>query len=471
MAEPTASESSAGNESDQDFDPSADMLVNDFDDEHTLDEEEAIDEVDNEEEIDDLQKEGEMPIEELMKLYGYGAQPTQSDTVQPTASGESVLVSETSSSNSQDNAALHPSQSTELSASTNDTNPDTSAPGTVWQLATSSLLGVEEEESDGEDEDYEETGCEDWRRTIQVGSEYQAQIVDGLSKYDGVPAYENEDTLLWDPSGLEEKDIVDYLGNIQHLKEVDDSVALDAVSEQAPLIRLPDPALPTGCHIRDDQQALYLLHQCGHKADEALRRMQSQKNDVFSCMTSWSEEECQNFEEGLRVYGKDFHLIQKNKVKTRSVSELVQFYYYWKKTERHDIFASKFRIEKKKYSLHPGTTDYMDRFLDEQENLALHGSTCPPNSQSRTNNNASNSIMYPANHPTNSQRVSEQAVADSGSNMMLTNGKTEHLGVPTTSENFPQKTLSPTSVSEGLPIITESCITSSAVVAPSESCK
>lgn len=43
------------NDSDQDFDPSADMLVNDFDDEHTLDEEEANDH-DNEEEIDDLTK-------------------------------------------------------------------------------------------------------------------------------------------------------------------------------------------------------------------------------------------------------------------------------------------------------------------------------------------------------------------------------------------------------------------------------
>lgn len=35
------------------------------------------------------------------------------------------------------------------------------------------------------------------------------------------------------------------------------------------------------------------------------------------------------------------------------------------------MYASKWRIEKKKYSLHPGTTDYMDRFLDEQENFAL----------------------------------------------------------------------------------------------------
>lgn len=54
-------------------------------------------------------------------------------------------------------------------------------------------------------------------------------------------------------------------------------------------------------------------------------------------------------------------------VRTRSVGELVQFYYLWKKTERHDVFANKARLEKKKYTLHPGLTDFMDRFLEEQD--------------------------------------------------------------------------------------------------------
>ena len=71
-------------------------------------------------------------------------------------------------------------------------------------------------------------------------------------------------------------------------------------------------------------------------------------------MTLWSEEECRSFELGLRLYGKDFHMIQSQKVKTRSVGELIQFYYMWKKTERHDVFANNTRLEKKKYTLHPG---------------------------------------------------------------------------------------------------------------------
>jgi hypothetical protein len=58
----------------------------------------------------------------------------------------------------------------------------------------------------------------------------------------------------------------------------------------------------------------------------------------------------------------------------------VQFYYLWKKTERHDVFANKARLEKKKYSLDPGlTTDYMDRFLEEQESngSSQHHSASP----------------------------------------------------------------------------------------------
>lgn len=50
------------------------------------------------------------------------------------------------------------------------------------------------------------------------------------------------------------------------------------------------------------------------------------------------------------------------------MGEIVQFYYLWKKTERHDAFANKQRLEKKKYSLNPCATDLMERFLDEIDN-------------------------------------------------------------------------------------------------------
>ena len=136
-----------------------------------------------------------------------------------------------------------------------------------------------------------------------------------------------------------------------------------------------------------------MLLQCGYNYEEALRRRGMNAVPPAETMTLWSEEECRAFELGLRLYGKDFHMIQQQKVRTRSVGELVQFYYLWKKTERHgnvriipfqlmrcltklqrlelnfisDVFATATRLEKKKYTLHPGTTDYMDRFIEEQD--------------------------------------------------------------------------------------------------------
>lgn len=210
-----------------------------------------------------------------------------------------------------------------------------------------------------------------------VGSEFQAVIPEELCKYGDALPYENEDKLVWDPTRLLEHDVIVYqqkstlLSNNQQQSQ---SIANSTTSAQSATVAAAIAAattvtsLPIGAHLRDDEQKLYLLLQCGCDVDEALRRRQinAAVTDT-TAMSQWSEDECRNFENGLRIYGKDFHTIQQLKVKTRSVGELVQFYYLWKKTERHDVFANKARLDKKKYSLHPGLTDYMDRFLEEQE--------------------------------------------------------------------------------------------------------
>lgn len=251
-----------------------------------------------------------------------------------------------------------------------------------------------------------------------VGSEYQAVIPEGLCKYGDALPYENEDKLVWDPSILNEQQVEHYeqkcnvmiMGSAaarsptkaiaESIPATNSSTAIDpsnsttstvtssptsatpSVSTAAGLIA----SIPIGNHLRDDEQTLYLLLQCGHNVDEALRRRRINAVVPANEMSQWSEEECRNFESGLRIYGKDFHTIQQLKVRTRSVGELVQFYYLWKKTERHDVFANKARLEKKKYNLHPGLTDYMDRFLEEQEcNGGINNGGVGASSQQPTN--------------------------------------------------------------------------------------
>lgn len=309
------------------FEPTVDMMVNDFDDERTLDEEEALaagEQQDPKAELNSLQREGDMPLEELLALYGYN-RTMDKPIPEPVAEVKSE-------ENEKAESAL-----TQLYS-------ESTSPEATRCLRSGSRPPSEEED------DYDYSPDEDdWKKTIMVGSDYQAAIPEGLCSYDDALPYENEDKLLWQPTYLDEKVTEDYMRKISAMNS---GSGIEAI--------------PRGKQLRDDEEALFLLQQCGHNVEEALRRRRiSAQTPAHASL--WSEEECRNFENGLKAHGKDFHLIRQNKVRTRSVGELVQFYYIWKKTERHDIFANKARLEKKKYTLHPGHTDYMDRFLEEQE--------------------------------------------------------------------------------------------------------
>ncbi|XP_072402412.1 mesoderm induction early response protein 1-like isoform X4 [Diabrotica undecimpunctata] len=339
------------------FDPSIDMLVNDFDDERTLEEEEAIaagESQDADAELSTLQKESNMPLEQLLALYGYQGENQENedpDQKPEEDQEEEQEVEETSPEMSESieeqDSVPSPPEPSKLSVLYEPIADD--------QDESRLLRSVSSRVSEEEDEDYDYSPDEeDWRKTIMVGSDYQAQIPEGLSHYDDALPYENEDKLLWDP-------------NDTHLEGIDVSDFLRKVSS----IRTSKTGLPQGVNLRDDEEALYMLQQCGHNVEEALRRLKMSAPAVSpekkKKESLWSEEECRNFEAGVRAYGKNFHRIQQEKVRTRSVGELVQFYYLWKKSERHDIFANRTRLEKKKYVLHPGITDFMDRFLEDQD--------------------------------------------------------------------------------------------------------
>lgn len=229
-----------------------------------------------------------------------------------------------------------------------DQESNTTADDTTMSSAEESWMNhgvVDEDDEDSDDEDYDEEAdmdmdesmeTADWRRSIQVGEEYQAVVPEGLVKYDDVPAYENEDKIVWDPSRLTDEEVEGYLSAVR-------------AAEAANKVESSD-------YIPDNEQALLLLHQCGHKPEEAVRRRKMMSPKPQEQPTPWSEEECTHFEEGFKKHYKDFHAIHQEFLSSRSVAEIVQFYYKWKKTERHDEFVRNYRIEKKKYALHPTTT-------------------------------------------------------------------------------------------------------------------
>ncbi|XP_012998324.1 mesoderm induction early response protein 1 isoform X11 [Cavia porcellus] len=389
-AAPSVESSSPGGSAtsdDHEFDPSADMLVHDFDDERTLEEEEMMEgETNFSSEIEDLAREGDMPIHELLSLYGYDStvrlpeedeeEEEEEEEGEDDEDADNDDHSGCSGENKEENVKDSSGQEDETQSSNDDPSQSAAAqdaqemirPRRCKYFDTNSEI---EEESE-EDEDY--IPSEDWKKEIMVGSMFQAEIPVGVCRYkENEKVYENDDQLLWDPEYLPEDRVVVFLKDAS--RRTGDEKGVEAI--------------PEGSHIKDNEQALYELVKCSFDTEEALRRLRFNVKAAREELSVWTEEECRNFEQGLKAYGKDFHLIQANKVRTRSVGECVAFYYMWKKSERYDFFAQQTRFGKKKYNLHPGVTDYMDRLLDESESAASSRAPSPPPTASNSSSSQS----------------------------------------------------------------------------------
>ncbi|XP_041133612.1 mesoderm induction early response protein 1-like isoform X3 [Polyodon spathula] len=353
---------SAGSD-DHEFDPSAEMLIHDYDDERTLEEEELMERETNfRTEIEDLAREGDMPIQELLSLYGYraGGSPEEEEDgeVEEEEEDEEELEDVDNDENSGSSGDMQGTKeegvkdSSEQEDETQSSNDDQAQ--SVTSHDTSELIcpqrckyfeSNDAEEESEEDEDY--IPSEDWKKEIMVGSMYQAETPSGLCKYkENQKVYENDDQLLWNPEFVPEDKVVEFLTEAS--KRSGEEKGVEAV--------------PEGCHIKDNEQALYELVKCNFDTEEALRRLRFNVKAARDELSVWTEEECRNFEQGLKVYGKDFHLIQGNK---------------------------QTRLGKRKYNLHPGVTDYMDRLLDETESAASSRAASPPPTTS--NSSASHS--------------------------------------------------------------------------------
>ncbi|KAM6342997.1 mesoderm induction early response protein 1 isoform 5-T7 [Alca torda] len=258
---------------DHEFDPSADMLVHDFDDERTLEEEEMMEgETNFSSEIEDLNRESDMPIQELLSRYGYdGTIPLQEDDDDEDDEEEEEEGEDDDDVDNDDNSGCSgenkeetikdsSGQEDETQSSNDDPAPSVASqdpqeiirPRRCKYFDTNSEI---EEESE-EDEDY--IPSEDWKKEIMVGSMFQAEIPAGTCKYkENEKVYENDDQLLWNPDFLPEDKVIEFLTEAS--RRTGDEKGLDAI--------------PEGSHIKDNEQALYELVKCNFDTEESLRRL------------------------------------------------------------------------------------------------------------------------------------------------------------------------------------------------------
>ncbi|XP_030647120.1 mesoderm induction early response protein 1a isoform X2 [Chanos chanos] len=383
---------------DGDFDPTAEMLVHDYDDERTLEEEEMLEgETNFSAEIDDLTREGEMPLHELLSMYGYGegGSPEEEDGEIDEEEEEEDFVE--NDKTSRGILKRNKEDGVKDSSDLEDTRSSSDDPvSCIRSHSTSELIRSQtrdyfegnEVEDESDDEDY--VPSEDWKKEIMVGSMYQADTPTGLCKYkDNEKVYENDDQLLWNPALLPEDVVVEFLAEAS--KRTGEESGVDAI--------------PEGCHIKDNEQALYELVKCNFDTEEALRRLRFNVKAAREELSVWTEDECRAFEQGLKAYGKDFHLIQANK---------------------------QTRLGKRKYTLHPGVTDYMDRLLDETES--------PPSSPPPVASSSSSNQSERDDSSSHNGVISHSTVEPPSSNDLTGDGVQTNGPTPTQQPSTPPET-------------------------------
>ncbi|XP_056133076.1 mesoderm induction early response protein 2 [Lampris incognitus] len=298
----------------------------------------------------------ELPLEELLALYGYEvSEPlrhSERETCQLATSQPDMTLDK-----DQITKDLFPGEEEEESSADDLTPSVTSNTSDLLQR----LQGGDKDtlvSSSEEDSDDTSIPSNEERKDIMVGSMYQAKIPPLCPYSYQERAHESKDQLLWSPRVLPMQEVEEFLLCAQRL----------GGQEMAAQTQIPVDT------VRDNEQALYELVKCNFNAEEALRRLRFNVKVFSEELCAWSEEECRNFEQGYRAYGKNFHLIQANKVRTRSVGECVEYYYMWKKSDRHEYFTQQTsaKLGRKKYSLQSGNIEDMDQDGDAGE---LEGSS------------------------------------------------------------------------------------------------
>ena len=78
--------------------------------------------------------------------------------------------------------------------------------------------------------------------------------------------------------------------------------------------------------------AIDVLHEMQYDTSKALQYLVKNPISVKTMEKKWNDEDQKKFVKGLRQYGKNFFRIRKELIPHRETSELVEYYYLWKKT-------------------------------------------------------------------------------------------------------------------------------------------
>ncbi|GMR34742.1 hypothetical protein PMAYCL1PPCAC_04937 [Pristionchus mayeri] len=304
---------------------------NEEDDEATLDEEEAMID-DDEDELDDLEAEADIDIEELRKKYGYGAPaPTEDDPCMSSTAEEAEAEDEEESESCYQKSII----------------PVRDFVKPIMQAlesATNNYFGVAENEAEEEDVDYEPPEKKEFQIRVDPLL-YQAAVPETTEDADPSTCTEEhpQGTLLWSPN--------DELSGESLNRFVHEWVA------RRHGVQHDDGNIDS----RDDEDALFALLNSAYSTSAAAAafpyRPANQCEQTGGRLpTQFTAEERDAFENGFKDNYKNFRVIKESFVPSRTLGELINYYYHWKKTARFNEFRQ--RAQRR---------DFMTEVMDQME--------------------------------------------------------------------------------------------------------
>uniref|UniRef100_A0A914H609 Mesoderm induction early response protein 1 n=1 Tax=Globodera rostochiensis TaxID=31243 RepID=A0A914H609_GLORO len=353
------------------------------DDEATLDEEDEQNDSDEDYglELRELQEEGELSLEELQRKYYRGEGNEEENrgsdevVVLPPLPSSSPPPREDAPSSSATTAGAVPTTACRAGVSLRH-KIFCAIAGTCGQLTQKFDAYFKSEDLEDDDtEDY--VPPELWKKSIRVGEDYQVSVLPPpLQPTRQHSIDEHLAEKLWAPSAERCPDqlLIAYLLDCERIRAGEKSCRKRAsVPSTTAAAALVDPS---GI-IPDNEDALTALYQANYDAKAAKATVQCDGPSTFSEFANtpklthpgggdpwraWSDEECEQFEQGMAKCFKCFWKIRRDFLPNRTVGELVTFYYCWKKSERHDLWkAEKCRREQQ---VDAKTTDFMGQLAE-----------------------------------------------------------------------------------------------------------
>ncbi|CAO3599279.1 unnamed protein product [Absidia cylindrospora] len=116
-----------------------------------------------------------------------------------------------------------------------------------------------------------------------------------------------------EPDRLKDEQLDDYISKVQVL-----------------------PTLPLAPHSADTYDlALSILEGSDYNIKVALEKIQRVTRDDFSFLVTWQPDEIKKFEQGIQDHGHELVFVKQG-VPTKSMADIVRFFYKWKKSDRYE---------------------------------------------------------------------------------------------------------------------------------------